>query len=166
MLMLIFTAPQIAQQAQHACIQIPAGMNEMISESRGVVHARVLSSEVYYNQEQTLSYNHYVLQVIQVVKGKLPETITLVTENVQLSGMDCPTLGHLPQGAEIIACLERIPSNWECGYTPRFAYAPFGNMQGLFVVNEADGSVTDAYRRFNDAKQLYAAIGDAMLAKE
>jgi hypothetical protein len=163
-LLLAVASGLIAQSSVSIC-NIPfSPMQEMITESKAIVHARVLGVEIYWNEEHTKCYNHYRLLVIQAMKGKLPSTITVVTE---IAGPDvderCVADSGLNVGSNVIACLEKIPADWECGYTPRHAFAPYKSVQGLFLLHDSDSGVTHAFHRYHSAEELYSDINTLLI---
>lgn len=149
----------IAQSSISICTYAFSPMQEMIAESRAIVNARVIGVETYWNEEYTKCYNHYRLEVIQAMKGKLPEVVTLV---IEVAGPDvderCLVADGLELGTNMIACLDKIPSDWECGYTPRHAFAPYNVVQGLFILNDGDSEVKHAFHRYRSAEELYSDI--------
>ena len=161
---LMTTSGLFAQSSITVCNYALATMQEMITDSKGIVKARVTAVETYWNEEHTRCYSLYQLRVINTLKGKLPATIVLVTE---VAGPDtearCSNIIGLHVGKEIIACLDRIPADWECGYTPRHAYAPYGSVQGIFVLNEKDGVVTHAFQRYQSTDELYSEIAEFLM---
>ncbi|MFN5620410.1 MAG: hypothetical protein ACK478_03835 [Flavobacteriales bacterium] len=116
--------------------QLTASFNEVeltplydrIASSYGVANGRVVGVEIYWNQEHTRCYHHYTLEVQQAIKGKLPETIVVVEDctSAYTSSPEGNVCG-LQIGTELIAFFDRIPKDWECGYTPRHAYASVFN---------------------------------------
>jgi len=101
-----------------------SSLSELMESSAGIVNARVVGMEIYWNEEHTQCYNHYTLEVITSSNDELPQRMVLVTEahegNIQqaISGSE-----HFRIGDEVYASLTQIPRDWECGYTPRHAYS-------------------------------------------
>ena len=101
-----------------------APVYKRVASSQGVARGRIVGMEIYWNQEHTLCYYHYTLKVEQAIKGKLPHSIVVIQ---QVEGPQTE-MGHEagsshPIGSELVAFFDRIPKDWECGYTPRHAYA-------------------------------------------
>lgn len=64
----------------------------------------------------------------ETIKGKLPKRIVVVEEIQANQQASIDTRYRaLAVGSEIMACFNRIPRDWECGYTPRHAYASVVN---------------------------------------
>ena len=103
---------------------------DRIATSYGVAKGRITGMEVYWNQEQTRCYNHYTIEVEQAIKGKLPQQIVVVQECATSNmSLQQETAAQMTVGSELIAFFDRIPKDWECGYTPRHAYASVFNYQ-------------------------------------
>jgi len=100
-----------------------SSLKELLDMNHGVVNARIVGVEVYWNEEHTMCYNHYTLEVLDSTNDELPGEIVLVTE-AQEGGSQLSSSGSEPfqMGDELQACLSPIPRDWECGYTPRHAY--------------------------------------------
>lgn len=115
---------------------------DRIATSYGVAKGRIIGIEVYWNQEQTRCYNHYTMEVEQAIKGKLPQRIVVVQECAGSNlSLQQETAELIPLGTELVAFFDRIPKDWECGYTPRHAYAsvfnhqPTADLQTMFSAN-------------------------------
>ena len=107
-----------------------APVYERVASSHGVAKGRIVGMEIYWNQEHTLCYYHYTLEVEQAIKGKLPDSIVVIQQVAATpTEMEHNTASALPIGSELIAFFDRIPKDWECGYTPRHAYASVFNYE-------------------------------------
>lgn len=101
---------------------------DYIASSHGVAKGRVVGMEVYWNQEGTRCYHHYTLEVQQAIKGKLPRLVVVVEDRTAAyTSSNTGDFNELHIGTELIAFFNHIPKGWECGYTPRHAYASVFN---------------------------------------
>ncbi len=101
-----------------------ASITDVIESSSGAVSARIVGMEVYWNEEHTLCYNHYTLEVLGSSNEDLPKKIVLVAEVSNPSGHQVSAdNSSFEVGSEVFAYLSKIPRNWECGYTPKHAYS-------------------------------------------
>lgn len=148
----------LSQNAQ--CSRNPLSVEEISAASRSIVKGKVISSETVWNEEKTLAYTHYTLRVMNYIKGKTAQEIVLVAEAADRNNPECTFIVPLVKGTEIIACLDRVPKHWECGYTPRHAYAPLGDVQGVFILHKKSDEVTDYFNRFENTDQLMKALQD------
>jgi hypothetical protein len=100
-----------------------SSLKELLDMNHGVVNARIVGVEVYWNEEHTMCYNHYTLEVLDSSNDELPGEIVLVTK-AQEGGSQLSSSGSesFQIGDELHACLSHIPRDWECGYTPRHAF--------------------------------------------
>ena len=161
---LLTTCGLFAQSSITDCNYALATMQQMITDSKGIVKGRVTAVETYWNEEHTRCYRHHHVSVSRTLKGKMPATIVLVTE-VAAPHIEarCSNVIGLQVGNEIIVFLDRIPADWECGYTPRHAYATFGSVQGIFVLNASDGEVSHAFHSYESANELYSEIAEHLI---
>ena len=125
-LVLMLVAPMFlnAQLNAHLSDYELAPVYERIASCHGVAKGRIVGMEIYWNQEHTQCYYHYTLEVEQAIKGKLPHSIVVIQEVLSTpTEMEHNSVSALPIGSELVAFFDRIPKDWECGYTPRHAYA-------------------------------------------
>ena len=131
-LVLMLVAPMFlnAQLNAHLSDYELAPVYEHIASCHGVAKGRIVGMEIYWNQEHTLCYYHYTLEVEQAIKGKLPHSIVVIQEVVSTpTEMEHNAAYAHPIGSELVAFFDRIPKDWECGYTPRHAYASVFNYE-------------------------------------
>ncbi|MFZ4786385.1 MAG: hypothetical protein ACOYLH_12985, partial [Flavobacteriales bacterium] len=89
-----------------------APVYERVASSHGVAKGRIVGMEIYRNQEGTLCYYHYTLEVEQAIKGKLPASIVVIQEVASIpTEMEHNTASTLPIGSELIAFFDRIPKD-------------------------------------------------------
>lgn len=99
-------------------------LTDVIESNNGVVSGRIIGVDVYWNEERTLCYNHYTVEVISSSNKALPGKIVLVTEASKRNDVQVEAgSGNFQVGNEVFAYLAKIPRNWECGYTPKHAYS-------------------------------------------
>lgn len=113
---------QLTSKSNYAALPL---VEELFNMGNGIVLAHVVKVDTYWNEERTRKYGHYTLEVVESSNSGIPAQIVMVKELSYVEeNNEVASSAAIPLGTEIITMLTAIPRGWECGYTPRHAYAP------------------------------------------
>jgi hypothetical protein len=147
----------VSSMAQEVhCNMIKLSTVQLVQSSELMVRARVIERQSIWNTSKTKIYTVHHLLVLESYKGNPNAELTLITE-----GGDLPELSvefsdriDLFTGDEAVLLLNQIPGHWKGLPSYPNAFCVGTSLEGVFMVNPINRSVTDIFDRFNNIDEL------------
>ena len=144
------------QSQEIYCNIIKLTNTELVQSSEVIVRAEVFERESIWNQSKTKIYTIHKLKVLESYKGNQNSEITLITEGGDTEELSIVFSDRIDLyiGDETVLLLNQVPKHWTDLPSYPNAYCVGMSLEGVFLVNQRNQSVTDVFNRFDNLSSL------------